>query len=915
MKTIITPEILVAYSQCPRKAFLLCTDEKGVPHDYTRFLEQQKRFNQINYVESLGRTPLSMQPDDLHAASNLILGAALKAEELEAYCDVLTKVESSSFFGRYSYEPTIVIGTHHISAEQELELVFAGYVLGQMQTKLPVAGHIVRMGAQVDDLKLQQRYKLLTPFLAPLREWMVAAPAPPPIILNKHCPSCQFRLLCQDQAEKEDNLSLLDRMSPKALARYQQKGIFTVQQLSYLFKPRRSKKRGNKAQPLHKLELQALALRTNKIYLQELPEIPRRTIEFFLDIEGIPDQGRYYLTGLLIYEHGKSAYEPFWAETDQDEEWMWRQFLAKVGEHPDAPIYHYGTYESRAIDKLAARYQTNGGLIKQRMVNVLAFISGKVYFPVRSNSLKEIGRFIGASWSAPDASGLQALVWRHQWEETQNARCKDFLIAYNQEDCRALLLLADELSRIGRTADSQPAIDFADQPKHHTTPVGEQIRGQFAAILKSAHADYEHTKIRIQPDGGEEQTQPKKRGALVGHQGYKRLAPRARKVIYVPQRPTCPKCGELPLQASTKVAERTIIDLVFSERGCRKTITKYSGVEGYCSNCCDYYSPEEISKFATSQVFGHGMQAWVVYQRLVLRLPYRLIGQVMEDLFNEPISEGTIVHFLNAFAHYYADTERFLIQQILASPFIHVDETRINIQGVDHYVWVFTDGNHTVFKLTETREATIVHETLAGYEGVLISDFYGGYDAIPRRQQKCLVHLIRDLNDDLWKAPFDREFEAFVLAVKNLLVPMLEAVQKYGLRKRHLQKFGKQIDQFYEAVILNNTYRSELTLTYQKRFKRYRQSLFTFIEQDNIPWNNNMAERALRHLAVQRKISGFFFKSVAPQYLLLLGITQTCRFQGKSLLKFLMSGAKEIDEFKATQRKRRSIPVASSLGC
>jgi len=120
---------------------------------------------------------------------------------------------------------------------------------------------------------------------------------------------------------------------------------------------------------------------------------------------------------------------------------------------------------------------------------------------------------------------------------------------------------------------------------------------------------------------------------------------------------------------------------------------------------------------------------------------------------NEPISEGTIGNFLNNFARYYAATERLLIEHILASPFVHVDETTINIQGADHYVWVFTDGTHVVFRITETREATIVHEFLSGYQGILISDFYPGYDSIKCRQQKCLVHLIRDLNEDLWKAP------------------------------------------------------------------------------------------------------------------------------------------------------------------
>lgn len=71
---------------------------------------------------------------------------------------------------------------------------------------------------------------------------------------------------------------------------------------------------------------------------------------------------------------------------------------------------------------------------------------------------------------------------------------------------------------------------------------------------------------------------------------------------------------------------------------------------------------------------------------------------------------------------------------------------------------------------------------------------------------------------------------------------------------------------------------------------------------NGIPWHNNTAENAIRHLAVQRKISGTFFKSAASQYLLLLGITQTCRFQNKSLLKFLLSGEIDIEKFKSPKK-------------
>jgi hypothetical protein len=81
------------------------------------------------------------------------------------------------------------------------------------------------------------------------------------------------------------------------------------------------------------------------------------------------------------------------------------------------------------------------------------------------------------------------------------------------------------------------------------------------------------------------------------------------------------------------------------------------------------------------------------------------------------------------------------------------------------------------------------------------------------------------------------------------------------------------------------------------------------LEESGIPWNNNTAERASRHLAVQRKISGSFFKRVAVQYLLLLGIAQACRFQGKSFLNFLISRERDIDQFREEKRPKVTIQV------
>jgi hypothetical protein len=392
--------------------------------------------------------------------------------------------------------------------------------------------------------------------------------------------------------------------------------------------------------------------------------------------------------------------------------------------------------------------------------------------------------------------------------------------------------------------------------------------------------------------------------------------PEPEEVVGLPQRERCPNCHDEILRASKKISSKTVIDLEFAKHGCRKTIIKYEGPKGYCRKCKDYYSPMTLDKYGDQimgngypLVFGRGFQSWIIFQRVALRLPYEGVIQAMEEQFSESISQGTLAHIMRSFSGYYLDTENLLLQCILASPFVHVDETKINVQGIDHYVWVFTDGKHVIFRMTETREAKIVHEILKGYKGVLITDFYGGYDSVECKQQKCLVHLIRDLNDDLWAFPFDAEFEMFVLEVKNLIVPILEAVDEHGLTNEYLGKFVSEVDRFFRQAIEDANYHSELTLKYRKRFERYRQSLFAFLNYDSIPWNNNAAERALRHITVQEKISTTFYKSLVPQYLVLLGTMQTCRFQDKSFLKFLLSGQKDIDKFESPKFVRNSRAV------
>lgn len=549
--SIITSEIFVAYSQCPRKAFLLLFSEnKGKLHNYPLILQERRQSNHERYLKKFlkSHTGAKKYGENTFKKCEFLVEAILRSEHLEAYCTVLNIADTGLEQARTIYEPTIVTGTYSITPEQKAELLFAGAVLGQIQKHPPAIGKIVSMNEKAHRINLERGYKDIKTPLKILHEWYNTPPSQPPaLVLNKHCQLCQFQSICCQQAEKENNLSLLKRMTPKSIQKYNKKGIFTIQQLSYLFKPRRKQKKKNSEPVKHNLELQALAIREKKIYIQEMPELTRQPTELFIDIEGIPDQRFYYLVGLLICEGENCTQLSLWANVPEDEETIWNRLLSKLGEYPEAPIYHYGSYEIKAFNELSKRYSNNIEELKKRFVNVNSLIFGKVYFPVFSNTLKDIGIYINAAWSFKGVSGLQSLVWRYKWEISQNKSYLDSLITYNEEDCQALKLLTDKISEIKDFDELRDNIQFADQSKKLATETGNLIHHQLELILKSSHLNYQKSKVtlHIQKETDLEK-KPKKRGPQYGHIGYHRVAPKADKVVSVPTRLECPSC-EFPL--------------------------------------------------------------------------------------------------------------------------------------------------------------------------------------------------------------------------------------------------------------------------------------------------------------------------------------------------------------------------------
>ena len=879
---LINNEILHDFIVCHYKAYQKSKHQTGIISDYQLLYNQLRQKGKENFERTITKnTNIIYNPNCDNAPKEGIL-----LNFKFANANIGITLDGVEFKDKKNITPIFITPFEKVTTNDKLFVSLqASLIETEFNLKILNCKVIHGNNLQRTQFKLSSTAKIIKKIIVELNKILLSSDEPA-LILNRHCTYCEFSTSCKEKANANGNMSLLDRATPKVIEKYKKKGIFTIQQLSYLYKPRRRKKRAKELIIAHNIELQALALRTDKIYAQQLPELSRQAVELFLDIEGNPDQELYYLIGVLISKDDTTICNSFWADNTIDEAHIWQQFLSITNEYRDTPIYHYGNYESKAIETLGKRYNTNVTQIKSRLINIVDSIYGKIYFPVYSNRLKEIGNYIGAKWSSANASGIQSLVWRYQWNDTQDEKFKQILITYNIEDCQALKLLTDKLSQVKESANVMSEIDFVNEPKKESSVISSIVHQQFDVILNFAHENYNSNKISFQNVG---QQACNKKGAKEGHKGKARSIPKARRIIDVSLKRICP-IHKSKLAKTSKTSEQTITDIVFTKHTIRKTIIKYVGYKSFCSLCNKYFIPPKIQKIKGKRL-GHNYKAWIVYQRLFLRLPYNVIQLNLKELFSENVSQGTINNTIRDFSSFYTYTEKQNLKHILKSPFIHADETIVNVKGFNHYVWILTNGKQVIFRETETREIEMILELLKEFKGILISDFYPGYESLKCTHQKCWVHLIRDLNEDLYKNPYDTEYEKFIVELRNLIIPIFESIEKYGSKKRHFNKFRKSIDTFYNRVILGGIYNSEITLKYQIRLKRHWKSLFTFIEFDNITWNNNMAERGLRHLAVQRKISTYFDNGV-KHYLLLLGIMQTCRFQNKSFLKFLISGKK-----------------------
>jgi predicted RecB family nuclease len=905
-KMNVSSELFDAHLCCPLKCWLQSRAEPITENRYAEWVQARK---EVYYKEGIKRTfagvpetarainpPISNKLKD--ATWRLAIDVRLRTNDLQSRPFAVETMPSEKDGRSVRFVPYHFVFSNELTKNDKLSLAFDALVLSKALGREVSLGKITHGdGYATQKVKLpslashvQNRIKGITALLAD--------DTPPDLVLNRHCSQCEFQARCRQRATEKDDLSLLTGMSEKERKSLHGKGIFTVTQLSYSFRPRR-RGRGSRDKPekLHH-SLRALAIRENKIHAVDLPDPKLNGTPVYLDVEGLPDRDFYYLIGVRIGT-GDAVQYSLWADDQDGERRIWKEFIDVLSAIPDPRLMHYGSYETLFLKRMSARHGrpregSAAAIAVELAVNLLSLVFARIYFPTFSNGLKEISGYLGFRWSGSPASGLEAIVWRHRWEASRDSTVRQALIDYNQQDCKALELVAKTLIELHRDTSVEgdvPRSDVIRTSEMKRESLYHFQRNKFAlpeleTINRAAYWDYQRERVYVKSAN---KTMRRRPPPSPPH--YK---PKPNATIDSPLPWCCPNCKSTKIYGHGR-RNKTVIDLRFMKHGIKRWVTRYVFHRYRCQSCGSTFNPPGCPW--TAAKYGPDVIAYAMYQNIELGLPQMRIDSSLSKLFGLHFPRGWTHYMKSVAADSYQSTYENLLKRLCSGCLLHVDETSVSVKGVSCYVWVLASLDGVAYFYTPTREGGTIQALLTDFSGVLVSDFYAAYDAIKCPQQKCLIHFIRDLNEALLKQPYDVGLKRLAGDFAGVLKPMIETVDRRGLKKRFLRKHRSSVHRFY-GRLSDSLVTSEAAEKVVNRLQKNRNKMFTFLDFDNVPWNNNNAEHAIKAFASRRRvIEGPTTEKGLRNFLVLLSICQTCKYRNVDFLEFLRSGTKDIDDF------------------
>jgi len=192
--------------------------------------------------------------------------------------------------------------------------------------------------------------------------------------------------------------------------------------------------------------------------------------------------------------------------------------------------------------------------------------------------------------------------------------------------------------------------------------------------------------------------------------------------------------------------------------------------------------------------------SWFVYSHVARGMTMYRVEKSVADIFGLALPPAEPYRSKKYLMNLYQPLYSEILQSILTSPILHIDETTVGLRKQRGYVWVLTSMDKAYYFYKTSREASFLHELLGDFRGVVISDFFTAYDSLDCEQQKCLVHLIREIDDDLFRHPLDVELKGLAQDFGGLRRIIIETVDRRGLKSRYLHKHKRSAERFLRSL-------------------------------------------------------------------------------------------------------------------
>src|SRR4051812_20383799 len=402
---------------------------------------------------------------------------------------------------------------------------------------------------------------------------------------------------------------------------------------------------------------------------------------------------------------------------------MFARFVETICELPDLRVLHFGDYETVALRRMKAKLpdclHPKIDAILARATNVLSVIHPHFYFPTYSNGLKDIGRVLEFKRTDKDATGLQSILWRKEWDENKAPEVKARLLQYNQDDCRTLKHIFEFIAGVSSPEFVTPIVSqthfkvthtkelIQDRPRWELFRPKEYASEDLKKVAKCAYFDYQREKVFVR-------TNPHFKAVNKNHRKFRRMPIRYNELRLI-ESERCPQCQGKRIEKGRQMSH-DLVDLRFFKGGVKKWITRIVSWRYCCRRCMHQFSAEDRAPHPPK--YGHGLMSWCVYCNVACGQNMSRIEKSIGEIFNLELPDDQCRRSKRYATNLYQSLCSEILKSILASPIIHIDETTVRLRKQRGYVWVMTTLDKVYYFYKPSREGSFLQEILSNFSGI-----------------------------------------------------------------------------------------------------------------------------------------------------------------------------------------------------